>query len=112
MFGKKKLFLMVAIFCSMNVFAEQQLKILSWMRLDRDPQAQDLAAEVCFALTPAPAQLTPITVTVDSGTQSESYYNTFVDKRGSACLVVSTFRGSVEVGMGELTATTKSLPAR
>lgn len=72
------------------------IKILNWYRLDRSNNI-DTAAEVCFRLKPAPRKLVPVNITVDKNRRSEAYYVAWVGPKGSACHVVSTQRGLVEV---------------
>ena len=91
---------------SSQVFASEII-INSFYLLDRQSQGRDSTAEVCFSVRPAPTALTHVKVTVDKGTNAQGFYNTWIDERGSSCLVVSTLRGTVEVNIPSLGVATQ-----
>ena len=94
---KKIIFL---IFLSMGAQAAE-LNITGWFRLNRDSNT-DLAAEVCFSLTPKPTRPVYAEVFVDKGTNSAGLYSTWIGPKGVNCHVVSTVRGTVEVSIPAL----------
>ena len=91
----KKTCLLILLFVT-NVTFAQQLEITSWFRPNNSSN-QDLAAEVCFSLTPAPQKLTHAVVKVDKTNRGAVIYNTFIGSEGKTCLVVTSVRGTVEV---------------
>ena len=108
-----KTILFIGLLISGFAFANQgELKITSFYRMDTNIQSRSTAHDVCFSVKPAPAagKHYHATVTVDKGYKSEGVYETLVGPRGSACVVVSSFRGRVEVSVPDLkTSIEKSL---
>lgn len=94
---KAYLLLLSTLFLS-NISYGQQLEITSWFRPNAG-SSKDLAAEVCFKVTPAPSSLTHVLVEVDKTSRGAVVYNTFVGPQGGACLVVTSVRGTVEVSI-------------
>lgn len=77
-----------------------ELKILAWYKLN-NAQSRDISAEVCFSVKPAPQTPTLVEITVDKGTNAQGNYTTWITSKGSACHVVATARGRVEVSLPE-----------
>jgi hypothetical protein len=105
----KTILLITLFISSIAIAAEGELKITSFYRMDRNVQSMSTAHDVCFKVTPAPAagKHYHATVTVDKGYRTEGVYETLVGPRGSACVVVSSFRGRVEVLVPELEKSAK-----
>ena len=99
-----KYFLMTIITISFSYASE--LKVNTFYKLNTET-FRDSAAEVCFSLKPVPKDPIHVQVTVDPNTRSAAYYNTWVDNRGSACLVVSTRLGRVKVEIPQLNIKTQ-----
>lgn len=93
----KYLLLLLVFVASANA---ADLRVEVFYLLNRQSNG-DSAAEVCFSLSPAPNRPTHVQVTVDPNSATKRFYNTVIDSRGSACLVVSTFRGQVLVEVPE-----------
>lgn len=105
----KKLVLLLLV-VSLNVFASE-LKITNFYRMDRQ-NLSDPAHDVCFKVTPAPAagKHYHATIIADKGYRTQGVYQALVGEEGSACAVISSFRGFVEVKVPELELNTnKSL---
>ena len=102
----KKLLLIALVTTSFNLMAsESGLKITSFYKMDSQNN-RNPAHDVCFKVTPAPAEGKHYhaTVTADKGYTSQGVYQTLVGSEGSACLVISSFRGFVEVKVPKLKA--------
>tara|TARA_B100001971_G_C18268046_1_gene596698 strand:- start:136617 stop:136937 length:321 start_codon:yes stop_codon:yes gene_type:complete len=97
----KKLTLLLLV-VSLNVFAGE-LKITNFYRMDRQ-NLSDPAHDVCFKVTPAPAagKHFHATIIADKGYRTQGVYQALVGEEGSACMVISSFRGFVEVKVPEL----------
>lgn len=93
-----KLLTLILTFSSLAMAAK--VDITRWYRLDSS--GQNSSAEVCFKLTPKPIRPQYVRIFVDKRTRYEANYVTWVDDRGSACTVVSSFVGRVEVWIPEL----------
>lgn len=91
-----------------NAFAMNTLTITSWFKLNRDNN-NDMAAEVCFKLKPAPQQPVLAEIIIDKGTRAQGTYTTWVSKKGIVCKVVSTQRGQVHVEVENYKSINKSL---
>lgn len=96
----KKMLLILAILTTQSAFAAK-LTINDWYRLNRSGN-EDLAAEVCFSLEPAPTKPVFVHIIVDKSTGRQGNYSTWLGPLGSTCHVVSTMFGTVSVEIPEL----------
>lgn len=108
----RTLLLVGLVIGSFNIFAaESKLEITNFYRMDSQ-NIRNPAHDVCFKVNPAPAvgKHYHATVVADKGYRSQGVYQTLVGSEGSACLVISSFRGLVEVKVPALKEiTNKSL---
>jgi len=105
----KKLLLTALVMTSFSIMAaDKELKITNFYRMDNQ-NFRDPAHDVCFKVTPAPAdgKHYHATVIADKGYRSQGVYQTLVGSEGSACVVISSFRGLVEVKVPKLKLDTK-----
>ena len=86
----------IALFLVSTALLANSISITSWYELNRG-NPNDMAAEVCFRLSPAPTTPILAEIIVDKGSRTEGVYTTWVGKRGKACKVVSQQRGRVQV---------------